>query len=356
MKNNVTRINSKSLENYVNSIFIAAGLDSTQSSTIARHLVLANLRGVDSHGVSRVEVYSKRIDSGIVNKNFTPIIKNESPVSALIDGGNSAGIPLATEGIKIAINKAKQSGIGVVGINHSNHCGMLADYISQAVEQDCVAIATTNAPSNMAPWGGKGRFFGTNPFAYGIPAGEEKNIILDMATSKVARGKIIVAQKNNQKIPLGWALSPEGKPTTDPSEALDGVVLPVGEAKGYGLAVLVESLSALFTGASFGPHIGDLYKDMDQKQNIGQFFFVMKADLFRPLDEFKHNVDQMIKEIRQVPLADDIEKIYLPGEIELMNQDDRETHGIPLSGGIMNELVRVGRHYNVHNQLTEVHV
>ncbi|WP_246945173.1 Ldh family oxidoreductase [Bacillus pinisoli] len=352
---NITRVNDQSLEDYVFSIFIAAGLDPFQSKLIARHLVLANLRGVDSHGVSRVDIYTKRLDLGTVNKNFNFNIKNESPVSALVDGGNSTGIPLATEGIKLAISKAKQSGIGIVGIHNSNHCGMLADYISQAVEEDCVAFATTNAPANMAPWGGKGRFFGTNPLAYGIPAGEELNIICDMATSKVAKGKIVVAQKNNQTIPLGWALSSEGRPTTDPNEALKGVFLPVGEAKGYGLALLVESFSALMTGAAFGPHIGDLYKE-NEKQNVGQFFFVMRADLFRPLEEFKADVDQMIKEIRNVPLAENIEQIYLPGEIELNHYEERKANGIPLTQEILNELLLVGKRYNVQPNLIEVHV
>jgi LDH2 family malate/lactate/ureidoglycolate dehydrogenase len=349
------RINHQSLESYVYSIFLAAGLDERQSQLIARHLVLANLRGVDSHGVSRVDIYTRRLDLGTVDKRFNPTIKTESPVSALIDGGNSSGIPLATDGIKLAISKAKQYGVGVVGIQHSNHCGMLADYINQAVEEDCVAFATTNAPANMAPWGGKGRFFGTNPLAYGIPAGKESNIVCDMATSKVAKGKIVVAQKNNQSIPLGWALSSEGKPTTDPNEALNGVFLPVGEAKGYGLTVLVESLSALMTGSAFGPHIGDLYKE-NEKQNVGQFFFVMKADLLRPLDEFKADVDRMIQEIRNVPLAENVEKIYLPGEIEQNIYNDRQANGIPLSQEILNEVLLVGKRYNVKAELAEVHV
>jgi LDH2 family malate/lactate/ureidoglycolate dehydrogenase len=355
MNQNTTRINHKSLEKFVYSIFVAAGLDDTHSQLIARHLVLANLRGVDSHGVSRVDIYTRRLDLGTVSKSYNPVIKTESPVSALIDGGNSSGIPLATDGIKLAIAKAKQYGIGVVGISNSNHCGMLADYISQAVEEDCVALATTNAPANMAPWGGKGRFFGTNPFAYGIPAGKESNIVCDMATSKVAKGKIIVAQKNNQSIPLGWALSSEGKPTTDPNEALNGVFLPVGEAKGYGLTVLVESLSALMTGSAFGPHIGDLYKE-SEKQNVGQFFYVMRADLLRPLDEFKADVDSMIQEIRNVPLAENVDKIYLPGEIEQNNYRERETNGVPISQEILNELLLVGKRYNVQAQLTEIHV
>ncbi|MFD2924886.1 Ldh family oxidoreductase [Halobacillus naozhouensis] len=347
------RIPKENLELFIEKIFSEAGLDETQARTIARHLVFANLRGVDSHGVNRVDIYTKRLDRSLVKKEFRSELVRESPVSALIDAHNSSGIPAASYGIELAIKKAKSSGVGIVGVHHSNHCGMLTDYVKTAVDNDCIAIATTNAPSNMPPWGGKGRFFGTNPFSYGIPAGNESNIIFDMATSKVARGKIILAQKNNQEIPLGWALSSEGVPTQDPIEALDGVVLPVGEHKGYGIAFLVETLSALFTGAAFGPYIGDLYKQLDHSQNVGQFFLVMRADLFQSLDVFKERIDQMIREIRGVPLMEGAEKIYLPGEVEMETMKEREENGIPLSREIIDELIEVAERYSVEPELIQ---
>ncbi|WP_408007991.1 Ldh family oxidoreductase [Pseudalkalibacillus sp. A8] len=349
------RIPKDLLERFVEEIFIASGLDERQSKSISKHLVLANARGVDSHGVSRVEIYTKRLDLGLVNKTFEPVITRESPVSALIDAQNGSGIPVAKHGMEIAINKAKESGVGIVGIHNSNHCGMLADYVNDAVNHDCIAIATTNAPSNMPPWGGKDRFFGTNPFAFGVPAGNENNILFDMATSTVARGKIILAQKNNQEIPLGWALSPEGVPTTNPDEALKGVVLPVGGHKGYGIAFLVEVLSSLFTGAAFGPFIGDLYNELDHTQNVGHFFLVMRADLFQGIEEFKMRIDQMIHEIREIPLMEGIENIYLPGEIEMETRQDREEKGIPLSKEIRNELIKVAKRNHVNERLlTEI--
>ncbi|MCM3093260.1 MULTISPECIES: Ldh family oxidoreductase [unclassified Cytobacillus] len=349
--NNTERFERESLELFIKEVFLGAGLDDGQAAVIAKHLVLANLRGVDSHGISRVEVYTKRLDKGLVNKKFNPVHSYETPASALIDAQNTSGIPVATYGIELAIKKAKNSGIGIVGINNSNHCGMLADYVAKAAEEDCIAIAATNAPANMPPWGGKKRFFGTNPIAYGVPAGKEMDIIFDMATSKVARGKIILAQKNKQKIPLGWALSPAGTPTEDPKEALDGVVLPVGGHKGYGIAFLVETLSALFTGAAFGPYIGDLYKDMENAQNTGQFFLVMRADLFQPLEIFKKRMDQMIGEIRTLPLMEGAEKIFLPGEIEMKKSEDRTKNGIPISKEVISELLRVANHYKIRTNI-----
>lgn len=345
------RIAKSDLEEFLENIFLAAGLDSHQSVSIASHLVHANLRGVDSHGVSRVDIYTKRLDLGLVNKVFDPQHTYETPISVLINAENCQGIPVSSYGMDLAIEKAKESGIGIVGIKNSNHCGMLADYVAKAVNEDCIALATTNAPSNMPPWGGSGRFFGTNPISYGVPAGEEENIIFDMATSKVSRGKVILAQKNNQSIPLGWALSSSGMPTEDPSQAADGVLLPVGEHKGYGLAFLVETLSALFTGAAFGPQIGDLYKNLEDTQNVGQFFLVMRADLFQPIEVFKQRMDEIIREIRQVPLMEGTDKIYLPGEIELETYRDRIQNGIPISQEIINELIRVAERYEVKADL-----
>lgn len=347
MANFVVRVDKKDLEQYVYSVFQAAGLDGEQSAIVARHLVLANLRGVDSHGVGRVEGYTKRLDCGAVSKKSQMYVVKETASSMLLDGGNELGIIIATRGIEFAVRKAKDTGLAVVGIKNSNHCGMLGDYTQYAAHHDCIAFATTNAPSNMAPWGGRVKYFGTNPLSYGIPAGIEQDIIFDMATSVVARGKITLAQKNNQAIPIGWAISKEGSPTTDPREALDGLVLPVGGPKGYGLAFLVEILSGLFTGAAFGPYIGSLYRDLDRPQNVGQFFMVMRADLFEPLLEFKTRIDQMIKEIREIPLAKGFEKIYLPGEIELETMADREANGIPLTVEVLNELKEVGRRYCV---------
>lgn len=352
MSSSNVRVAKADLEHFVGMIFQGAGLNEEQSAILARHLVLANLRGVDSHGVSRVDIYTKRLESGIVEKKSEVRVEKETASSALIDGENAIGILLASKGIEMAVQKAKETGLAAIGIKNSNHCGMLADYTQYAARHDCIAIATTNAPSSMAPWGGKQGFFGTNPLSYGVPAGEERDIIFDMATSVVARGKITLARKNNQQIPLGWAISKEGKPTTDPNEALDdGLVLPVGGPKGYGLAFLVDVLSGLLTGAAFGPYIGSLNKDWDRNQNVGQFFWVMRADLFEPLEEFKSRIDQMIREIRQIPLAEGFERIYLPGEIEYEKTAEREQYGIPLSDSVIQELEAVGKRYGMASPL-----
>ncbi|MCM3088620.1 Ldh family oxidoreductase [Bhargavaea ginsengi] len=350
------RVPKDRLSEFVKNVFLAAGLDEKDSGIISRHLVLASLRGIDSHGVSRTGIYTKRISLGLTNKTFEPEIERETPSSALINGKTASGILNATEAIRLAVEKAKVTGIAVVGVKNSNHCGMLADYTMYAAEQGCIALATTAAPPNMAPWGGKERFFGTNPFAYGIPAGDGKDIIFDMATSVVARGKIILAEKNHQKIPLGWAISADGEPTTDPTEALDGLVLPVGGPKGYGIALMVDLLSSLFTGASFGPHITDLYKDFDHKQNVGHTFIVMRADLFRPQEEFEAEVQKLIREVKNIERMPGVEEIYLPGEIEANRAKEREENGIPLSKDVIEELESIGKEYGVTDLLSEEYI
>jgi LDH2 family malate/lactate/ureidoglycolate dehydrogenase len=348
MDSKVRWIPKSDLETFVHRVCEGAGIDSEAAALVARHLVLANLRGIESHGVSRLPIYLKRLEAGLENKQTKGILERETASSALINGQNGIGIVLATKGMEKAVSMAKQTGLAVVGIKNSAHCGMLADYTQYAARHQCIAIAMTNAPSAMAPWGGRQKYFGTNPISYAIPAGREEDLVFDMASSVVARGKLVLALYNNEPIPIGWAITKDGKPTTDPEEALDGgLLLPVGGPKGYGIALLVDVLSGMMTGASFGPYIGNLYEDLDRSQNVGQFFFVMRADLFEPIDVFQTKVDQMIGEIRGLPLAQGFDRIYLPGEIERDLAAEREARGIPLGEAMLKELEEAGSRYGV---------
>jgi LDH2 family malate/lactate/ureidoglycolate dehydrogenase len=345
MDNGSKIVHHQNLFSYVKAIFLAVGLNELEAELIASHLVAANLRGVDSHGVSRVALYVKRMLNGLVRIGLDYRVEHETLNSALIDGLNSNGILVAQKAIELAVEKALNQGLGIVGVANSNHCGMLAFYSQYAIERDCIAIVTTNASPAMAPWGGKEKFFGTNPLCYGIPAGEEKGIILDMATSVVARGKIRLAAKNNQAIPPGWAITKDGKETSDPHEALDGLVLPFGGYKGYGLVFLIETLSSIVTGAQYGPHVGSIVGN--KTQGVGHFFLVMRADLFMPIEAFKARMDRVIAEIRSVGRMEGVERIYLPGEIEMELAAKRREQGIPLSLKVYEELVDLGKQLGV---------
>lgn len=333
-------VSEQKLRALAQNLFIRAGIEERDAVVIASHLVEASLRGVDSHGMSRVPIYVKRMKNGLVSVQGSIEVVRETPVSALIDGHNRPGILVAQQAIELAVRKAQASGMAVVGANHSNHCGMLASYAKYAVRNGCIAIITSNASPSMAPWGGRESFFGTNPLCYGIPAGKENPIILDMATSVVAKGKIRLAEKHKQPIPNDWAITKEGHRTTNPSEALEGLVLPVGGPKGYGLVLLMDVLSGVMTGANYGPKVSSMFEP--RVQGLGHCFIVMRPDLFQPIDQFAGTIDRMVREIRQVKLMEGVERIYLPGEIEWITEQTRRAEGIPLSEPLIEELRQVG--------------
>lgn len=341
------KVSGDRLRELVQGIFSSLGVPTQDAQDIANHLVKANLRGVDSHGVGRVGIYVRRLESGSVEKETHTELVQETPVSALVDGGNGFGIVAAARAMELAAEKATQNGIGAVCVRHSNHCGMLAYYTQQAVDRGLIALATTSASASMAPWGAAARYFGANPLSYGVPAGDEVDIIFDMSTSNVSRGKIMLAANSNQEIPLGWAIAPDGSETSDPEEALKGLLLPMGGAKGSGIAFLVEVLSSVLSGASFGPHITPLYDGSGDKQNLGHFFLALKPDLFLTRAEFADRMDLMIREIRELPVAKAHERIYLPGELELHREKERSQEGIPLTQDVLEELEEIASRLEV---------
>jgi len=229
-----------------------------------------------------------------------------------------------------------------VGVKNSNHFGAAAYYAMRAIGDQCIGLSITNAPPTMAPWGGKTPFFGTNPFAIAIPAGKERPIVLDMATSVTARGKIILAAKKGEPIPSGLAIDPEGRPTTDAHAALEGAVLPFGGHKGYGISLLVDILSGLMTGATFAPRVGGLYDNPNGIQNLGHGFAAILIESFIPFREFTKRMDQYIQEVRNAPRAMGVERIYLPGEIEFEMRDQNMKEGIPLPELTVKELKTLG--------------
>lgn len=326
-----------------------AGLVPADAAIVAGNLVGANVRGVDSHGVGRLaSVYVKRIESGLVARETKLTVLREGPAYAVVDGGNGPGAVVCTKAMHIAMDKAREYGIAAVGVCGSNHNGYLAHYLNMAIEQGFISMAFTSAPSNMAPWGGKKPYFGANPLAVGVPAGKERPIVVDMATSVVAKGKIIMAAKTGKpSIPLGWALDAEGHPTTDPEAAIKGTLLPVGGPKGYGLAMLVDVFSGILTGALFGPHIGDMYKEPGRPQDLGHFFIVIRPDMFVPAEEFRQRMDQMIQEVRSQPRAEGVDRIYMPGEIEAEVAEKRLKEGIPFDPKVVAELTELGERLGV---------
>jgi LDH2 family malate/lactate/ureidoglycolate dehydrogenase len=313
------------------------------ASIVADGLVQSNLRGVDSHGVMRVGIYAKRLKMGLVNPRPEVKIVRESAATLLVDGDNGMGQVVGVRALELGLDKVKHSGGVYVGVRRSNHYGAGAHYVQRAVAQDVVAFAYSNAPPTMAPWGGVDPYVGTNPYAFGVPAGGHPPIILDMATSIVARGKIILAAERGESIPAGWAIDKHGNQTTDAQEALQGSVLPFGGPKGYALSLMIDIMAGALTGAGFGPSVNSLYDNFEEPQDVGAFFQLIDISQFANPAAFKANIDRMIEEIKSSRRAPGTEKIFLPGEIEYRTEEQRLASGIPVEATTVAELREVGR-------------
>lgn len=331
------------LHDFCEECFVACGLPREDARIVSDSLVKANLRGVDSHGVSRVGIYVKRLKKGLVNPTPNLRVVRESDATLLIDGDNGMGQVVGIRALDLALGKVARSGGISLGIRNSNHYGAGAYYVQRAVEQDVLAFAYSNAPPTMAPWGGIDPYIGTNPYTYGVPAGKQIPIIFDMATSVVARGKVILASKKGGSIPDGWAIDKEGRPTTDAREALKGSVLPFGGPKGYAISLMIDILSGVLTGGGFGPRVNSLYDDLSKPQNVGAFLQLIDIDRFVPIEEFKARIDQMIDEIKSVRKAEEIEEVFVPGEIEARTEQRHLYSGIPLGEETTAELKETGK-------------
>lgn len=329
------------LTDHCTALLAARGLPAMEAETVAQSLVHANLRGVDSHGVTRMPIYIDRLERGIVNPRPDIGIVHDRGATLSIDGDNGMGAVVASRALDLALTRVEAHGSVTIGIHNSNHYGSGAYYAEKAVQRDTVAFLYSNAPPTMAPWGGVDPYLGTNPYTFAAPAGDFPPVILDMATSVVARGKIIMAANSGEPIPPGWAIDKEGIETRDPQAALAGSVLPFGGAKGYGIAMMIDVMAGVMTGAAFGPRIGDLYKTLDAPQDVGVFMHLVHAGAFLPADMFKQRVDAMISQIKANRPARDVEEVMVPGEIEARMAKRRAREGIPLPVDLVDQLDRL---------------
>ncbi|MFP4661734.1 MAG: Ldh family oxidoreductase [Halanaerobiales bacterium] len=338
-------LNNNGLAAFSKDILMEVGLLERDAGIVSESLIDANLRGVDTHGITRLPIYTKRLKEGVVNKNPRMKLEQSMDTVAILDGDNGQGQVVGMRAVEEASRMADEKGTGFVGVKHSNHFGTAAFFGMKIMEEDQIGLVFSNAPSTMVPFGGSKPFFGTNPLAVTIPTGEELPIVIDMATSVVAQGKIILADKEGKGIPEGWAVDKDGNPTTDTKAALDGAVLPLGGPKGSALALLVDILSGVLTGAFWGPHLNNMWTDFENPQNVGHFIGAINIAGLLPLEMFKERVDQIIREIKNVPPAPGYDEVYLPGEIEYKIMEDRLERGIPIGEGVYSELVNLGEKY-----------
>lgn len=339
-------VNWKMLRELCQNLMTAEHMSEEDALICADNLVDADLCGVESHGVSRMNNYMKRLRTGVVDSRGECAILKEYPGSLYIDGGNSMGMVVGTFAMKKCIEKARENGCCFAAVCNSNHFGMAAYYVRMAAEAGMLGIAGTNAPPNLAPWGSSQKYMGTNPIAFGAPTVDEP-IILDMAPSVVAMGKIILAAKLGKPIPEGWVVTKDGKPTTDPVEGQYGTLLPIGGAKGSGLAIFMEILCGILSGAGVGPHINHFWNDFEHPQNVGHFFCAVDIDKFVGLEPFKAAIGQMIGEMKELPKNPGVTEIFMPGEPENRKRASRKENGIVLSDNVYDELKSLAEEYQI---------
>lgn len=309
-------------------------------------LVLADLRGIDSHGVIRLPVYAQRIRKNVVNAHAMPRIVRTHASAALIDGDNGLGAVVGSRAMGKAIELATTAGIGFVGVRRTNHFGIASYYVEKALQQEFIGCAASNAPPHMAPFGGRARFLGTNPFSVGIPAKEEAPLLFDASTSVVARGKIIVADQEGKSIPAGWAIDPEGNPTTNAKAALAGSVLPFGGPKGSAISLIIDVLCGVLTGSAFALHLGTL-ENLEAEQDLGHVFMAMRTDIFMSKDKFGSRMDEIVRMLHSSPPAPETERVLVPGEIERQNEAKNRVLGVPLVPSVIDQLAALGAEVNV---------
>ena len=338
-------IDAGRLLNLVNDVFMRAGVPADEAALVADALVLADLRGMHSHGVLRVPIYLEKIRAGGFRPGCKGRVVRETSGTVLIDGENGIGQVLTVAAMDHAIAKAKANGIGAAGLFNSNHHGEVAYYVLHALKQDMIALVATNGSPNMPAWGGKTKMTGPLPFTAGAPTKDEPPFVIDAALGVTNRGKLIYLAGQGEKIPFGWGVDRDAQPTDEPAKVLDGGwILPIGGHKGFGITMFIEILSGVLTGALIGSAIRDLYNaPREQSQGLGHFCIAIDPNAFMPVAIFKSRMDEMIQMIKASELAPGTERMVIPGQIEFERERERRANGIPLANKLVEQLRQLGR-------------
>lgn len=329
------------------SIAIAAGVPAPDAEILADCLIKTDLRGTATHGLSRLPVYVQRIRKGLIDPQAPLHVERTRPSCLLVDAANGLGQVQAVKTLRELEPVAREQGTATATIRNSGHFGSLSWYCDYAAQRGMILLAATNCEPSMVPTGGRAPFFGTNPVAASFPTGKGFNVTIDLATSKVARGNIIAANKQGTSIPEDWALDADGNPTTDPAAAMAGAVLPMAGHKGYALALLVEVLSGVLAGAAVGPEISSMYAGPQRPQGVGHFFTLMDIAAFMPPETFRSRMDAMIDAVKAVPRAPGVDEILVPGERSHRRMQENLRLGAPLNDGVVAELQELSRQYGL---------
>ena len=327
------------LTGFCRDVLASVGVPLSDAEITADVIMQAERFGVSSHGLVRLPHYVSRILQGSINPRPQVKVVKQGNGTAFVDGDNGLGHVVSHFAMKRAIELGKQ-GPSFVGVKRSSHFGIAGYYALMAAKQGMIGFSFTNADVILAPHGGREPRLGSNPFAVAFPCEGPHPILLDISTSYVAWGKIIVARERGESINPQWALDSEGKPTSNPNEAR--VLLPFGAHKGYGLALFVELLCSILTGSPYGRHIPAMYGDLTVPRNLGHLFGTLRADSFVGLDEFKTRAKDLADDMRETKPAPGFEEVLVPGDIEFRTQDKKDREGIDLNDSMIEQLRKLG--------------
>ena len=314
-----------------------AGATDAESQAVAHILAEADMKGVVTHGVYFLPMLLERIRMGLVEVPTAISVEKDEGAVLHLDGGNGIGQFTAEKAMLGAIEKAGAYGIGAALVRNTNHIGLLAHFSLMAAEDGMIGIILCNSASAMAPWGGTDAFFGTNPFSIAAPGGREYPIVLDMATSQVARGKIRKAARLGEMIPETWALDSDGVPTVDPGRALEGTLMPIGGPKGYGMALFIDLICGLLSGSRYSREVKTFHKPVGPT-GVGVTAIAIDIERFMPMAQFVPKVEEYIRSIRNARRAPGVDRIYLPGEIEALQQDKAMQEGVEIDDSVVSSI------------------
>ncbi|RYX94340.1 MAG: Ldh family oxidoreductase [Comamonadaceae bacterium] len=336
---NSARISFEQLRDFIDSALQSAGLPAADAQTVAELMAEADLQGSDGHGVIRLPQYIKRIRAGGINTRPDIKVVQERPATAVVDGDNGMGHLVVSKAVELAIAKARTTGVAWVGTRHSNHAGPASLYARKPLEHDMLGLYfAVGSANHLPPWGGADMLLSTNPIAAGIPAGDEPDIMLDMATTVAAYGKVKAKAKRGEQMPPGWMIDRQGQPLLDPNRAHEGFLLPIGDHKGYGLALIVGLLAGTLGGAAMGRDVVDFNADHVTPTNTGQAILVIDLSAFGDPAIFKSAVDRLVVDIRNSERLPGVDRIWLPGGQSHEKRLHNREAGIAISDGVIAEL------------------
>ena len=325
------RVTASKLEAFIARAFQAVSISAAESNSIAELMVRADVQGSEGHGVFRLPQYIRRIKGGAVNTRPNIRVVREAAGMALVDGDNGMGHLVMRFATEKAIEKAQSAGVAWVGVKWSNHAGPASLYASMPAERDMIGLYLAVGNANHLPaWGGLDMLLSTNPIAVAVPAAEEPAIVLDMATTVAAYGKVKTKAQRGETMPEGWMMDRQGRPLTDPRRANEGFLLPIGGYKGYGLALIFGLLAGTLNGAAMGKEVVDFNADDTTPTNTGHAIIAINVAAFQPVAEFKKNVDVLVRDLRGSQRLPGVDRIRLPGEGSHAARADRLQNGIPL--------------------------